>query len=72
MIVGQDFKHYYNSWEDGTTRYTLRFDDKNFVGATLQPGQTYYYRTFAEVKVQEDGQEEHHLPLRGGEKVPRA
>ena len=73
MIVGQDFKHYYNSWEDGTTRYDLRFDDKNFVDATLQPGQTYYYRTFAEVKVQEGGQEKTTY-LYGAEKsfrVPR-
>lgn len=75
MIVGHDFssKYYYNNWEDETTRYTLRFDDKNYIGATLQPGQTYYYRTFAEVTIQEDGQEKTTY-LYGAEKsfrVPR-
>lgn len=75
MIVGHDFssKYYYNNWEDGTTRYKLWYDFKNLIGATLQPGQTYYYRTFAEVKVQEDGQEKTTY-LYGAEKsfrVPR-
>ena len=61
MTVGYDVlpMHHIDSWEDGVTRYRLSLGNNryNYMDTTLEYGQTYYYRTFAEVKTEEGGQE---------------
>ena len=58
MIIGKDICGRWITGENNGKAFLLDFfyGESNRVDATLQPGNTYYYRTFAEVQVEEGGQ----------------
>jgi hypothetical protein len=58
MIIGKNIYERFITGENNGKGFELDalYGERNRVDATLQPGNTYYYRTFAEVQVEEGGQ----------------
>ena len=60
FFIGKDFLSIFIMVDNDSKDYVLRLNGTdprdNRIDAVLQPGKTYYYRTFAEVQVEENGQ----------------